>query len=191
MKQYGGQLISGIKYIHSHCIVHQDLKPLNVLLSEDKGTLKIIDFGVSQKLDQANHVMQSEIAGTYRYMALELHKGSVCLKSDIWAFGCILLELATGRAVFDGLNELGLCYKIVKGTTPLDHAKSNGAFKTSLLATNPELLELVERCLDFDYQKRPSSTDIFSHPFFQGYTTVVEAEPAQATVVNRNELPVI
>ena len=46
IKHFGGQLISGIKFIHENLIVHQDLKPLNILLAEDKRSIKIIDFGL-------------------------------------------------------------------------------------------------------------------------------------------------
>lgn len=46
----------------------------------------------------------------------------VCLESDVWAFGCILLEMATGLKTYQGLNEFSLCFKIIKGVTPLEFA---------------------------------------------------------------------
>lgn len=178
IKKLGGQLISGIKYIHDNCIVHQDLKPMNVLLSQDQSALKIIDFGVSTKLDSESHVLHSQIAGTYRYMPTEQHQGNVCLKSDVWAFGCVLLELAVGKQVFDGLNEFSLCYRISKGVTPLDHLTNQKECDLSLLNSNQDLKALIKKCLTLEYSKRPSSKEIFNDKFFSGHTTIVKKTAA-------------
>lgn len=104
-------------------------------------------------------------------MSLEQHKGSVCLKSDVWSFGCILLELATGQKVFNGLNEFSLCYKMSKGISPLIYAMNNASYNTALIQANPALKELIEWCLTFEYEKRPSSHDIYVDKFFYGFTT--------------------
>ena len=52
-------------------------------------------------------------------MSPEMHNGPISLKSDIWAFGCILMELSTGLKPFENLEEISLCFKIVQGITPL------------------------------------------------------------------------
>lgn len=52
IKEIGGQLISGIRYLHERKIIHQDIKPQNILFSNDYETVKFVDFGVSNKFDK-------------------------------------------------------------------------------------------------------------------------------------------
>lgn len=92
VKDIGGQLISGIKYLHDSKIIHQDLKPQNVLFSTTQcDRVKLIDLGVSNKLEQTRDKTTSAAAGTMRYMPPEQLNGSLSFKTDIWGFACLLL----------------------------------------------------------------------------------------------------
>lgn len=107
VKEIGGQLVSGLRYLHQRKIIHQDFKPPNILIDDDYKTAKIIDLGVSKKQDQ--HALIAErLVGTVRYMAPEQQENSN-FKIDIWALGCVLLEFATGITPYEDVtNEMTL-----------------------------------------------------------------------------------
>lgn len=70
VKEIGGQLVSGLRYLHETKIIHQDLKPQNILFSGDYETIKLIDLGVSNRLDKTRETKAAQ-AGTIRYMPPE------------------------------------------------------------------------------------------------------------------------
>ena len=80
-------------------MIHRDLKPDNIMFTDDKKTLKIIDFGFVTELVEGKCGDQ----GTRMYMAPEQFSSEVSLKTDVWAFGCILLELVTGKLPYSGV----------------------------------------------------------------------------------------
>lgn len=110
--KYGLDIANGIEFIHNSGIVHRDLKPGNIFL--DMGNCVIGDFGVAKMI--TNTVSVSTMIGTPSYMAPEMFDGNPYDASvDIWAFGCILLELCTldipfsGCSMSDVINAIRLC----------------------------------------------------------------------------------
>jgi len=110
------QIAEGLEYAHERGIVHRDLKPANVKITPD-GAVKVLDFGLAKALegDAASTDISSSptisrmatqagiILGTAAYMSPEQAKGkSVDRRTDIWAFGCVLYEMLTGRMAFSG-----------------------------------------------------------------------------------------
>lgn len=112
VKKFGRDLAQGLYYLHANGIIYADLKPSNVLLNE-YSNLKLCDFGLAKKivdLIQADPEGQKPKSGTPYYMAPELFQddGVYSFYSDIWALGCVLYELATGKPPFNatGLKDL-------------------------------------------------------------------------------------
>ncbi|XP_045619786.1 serine/threonine-protein kinase fused [Procambarus clarkii] len=99
VRQIACNLVSAIYYLHSHRILHRDIKPQNILLSLT-GEAKLCDFGFSRKMGINTYVLTS-VKGTPLYMAPELiEEQPYDHNADLWSLGCILYELLTGRPPF-------------------------------------------------------------------------------------------
>ena len=106
------QIASGLDAAHGKDIVHRDLKPSNIKITPH-GAVKILDFGLAKAVDEVvaagastvtvNATCEGAIVGTAAYMSPEQARGQkVDRRTDIWAFGCVLFEMLTGKQVFAG-----------------------------------------------------------------------------------------
>ena len=97
------QVTAGLLYLHRNSIVHQDLKPANILVTQEKNA-KICDLGISRVANSGHTMVVSElaVAGSPAYMAPEVlinnHKPN--FPSDIWSLGCTIVELMTGNSIW-------------------------------------------------------------------------------------------
>jgi serine/threonine protein kinase len=109
--------------LYRNKVIHRDLKPENVLFNEDHSLVKIIDMGISSEFDTKNDTMFVGEAGTFRYMSPEQFDGKICLKTDVWSFGCIIFEFCTGKRPYHEImqnEQVGV--KITEAKeTPLDY----------------------------------------------------------------------
>jgi serine/threonine-protein kinase len=102
------QMLDGIQEAHNYGIIHRDIKPANMMLTE-KGTLKVLDFGIARILGTARMTRQGNIIGTIEYMSPEQVRGfETDARSDIYSLGMLLYEMLTGRCPFDIQNEFEL-----------------------------------------------------------------------------------
>ena len=146
------QIADALEAAHEHAIIHRDLKPANIKLRDD-GMVKVLDFGLAKALDPApvSDLSQSPtitnpaatrmgvILGTAAYMAPEQARGKMVDKrADIWAFGCVLFEMLTGKRAFGGDDVTDTLAAVVRGEPSWDALPA---------ATPVGLRNFLRRCL--------------------------------------------
>nr|WP_272921509.1 serine/threonine-protein kinase [Streptomyces sp. SID161] len=108
--RWGAQICDALGDAHAHGIMHRDIKPSNILVTP-AGTVKVLDFGVARAADPyatADRLTQTGfIVGTPPYMAPEQARGYPEPRSDLYALGCLLFELVTGRLPFQAPDSVG------------------------------------------------------------------------------------
>jgi len=127
------QIAEALESAHERGIIHRDLKPANIKVRSD-GTVKVLDFGLAKAFEgevatpDVSHSPTLSVAatrvgmilGTAAYMAPEQAKGRcVDKRADIWAFGCVLYEMLTGRPAFEGEDASEILASIIKGSANL------------------------------------------------------------------------
>ena len=156
------QIAEALEAAHEQGIIHRDLKPANIKLRDD-GAVKVLDFGLAKALEPAPATNPSiaaaptittpaqmtgvgVILGTAAYMSPEQAKGrSADKRSDVWAFGCVLYEMLTGRRAFEGDDVSDTLASVLK---------SEPDWTALSASTPPHIVTLVRRCLQKDVQKR-------------------------------------
>jgi Tol biopolymer transport system component len=97
---FARQIASALHAAHAQGIVHRDLKPRNVAVTS-AGVVKVLDFGLATAVDE--EIGDGTILGTTPYMSPEQARGErVTAQTDVWAFGCVLFEMLSGRRAFEG-----------------------------------------------------------------------------------------
>ncbi|KAJ3339158.1 hypothetical protein HDU93_008544 [Gonapodya sp. JEL0774] len=161
------QVVEAVKYCHDRNLVHRDLKLENVMLTEDMGNVKLIDFGFTREV--ASLPTQKQLLDTYcgstAYAAPEMIIGKQYLgpQADIWSLGVILYTLVCGYLPFDDDNENEM--KVQKKIKELDYEV-------------PEFIsescrDLITRILKLEPAERIPLSDMLSHPWFVDVPAVV------------------
>ena len=172
VRLYALQMLQGLEYLHSRGVVHGDIKPANLLVSE-KGQVKVSDFGASHILG-VEHDMAS-LTGTPRWMSPDMiQNGRASTASDVWALGCVVMEMATGQPPWCDVpvdNPFALVYHIGNASTV-----DLGCMSECSAA----LRSFVAECLNLNVNDRPSATALAKHEF-------ILRDPSGATSLERTK----
>jgi len=137
------QISEGLKAAHEKGVVHRDIKPANIMLSRE-GQARIADFGLASLEGGILLTRPQTVLGTAAYMSPEQVRGEKAdRRTDIWAFGCTLYEMTTGRRPFPGEHGQAVLYEILNEAPPRP--------LTLRVDVPPGLEEVILKCL----QKKP------------------------------------
>lgn len=110
------QILSALQHAHQHGVIHRDIKPQNIMLTEN-GTIKVTDFGIARLSDHNTKTMTDQAIGSVHYISPEQAKGSVTDgQSDIYSVGVILYEMLTGKLPFDAENAVSVAIMQMQST---------------------------------------------------------------------------
>ncbi|XP_017387877.1 cyclin-dependent kinase-like 3 isoform X1 [Cebus imitator] len=185
LRKYLFQILRAIEYLHSNNIIHRDIKPENILVSQS-GITKLCDFGFARTLAAPGDIYTDYVATRwYRAPELVLKDTSYGKPVDIWALGCMIIEMATGNPYLPSTSDLDLLHKIVLKVGNLTPHLQNIFSKSPIFAgvvlpqvqhpknarkkypkLNGLLADIVHACLQIDPAGRISSSDLLHHEYF-------------------------
>ena len=170
------QTSSALQHAHNQGIIHRDLKPGNLFLSET-GQIKLGDFGIARDTHSADLTHQGMTVGTHAYMSPEQIVGDqdITGKTDLYALGCVMFELLTGRKPFEGANFAQLFEQHLHAPAPRvrdfvpNCPEEIDSIVAQLLEKSPDarpfnarvvqgvMLELLSTPKDYSYATSPST----------------------------------
>eukprot|EP01112_Ceratiomyxa_fruticulosa_P016244 TRINITY_DN4878_c0_g1_i1.p1 TRINITY_DN4878_c0_g1~~TRINITY_DN4878_c0_g1_i1.p1 ORF type:complete len:588 (-),score=164.58 TRINITY_DN4878_c0_g1_i1:221-1984(-) len=156
IKVYTCQILVGLQYLHSHHIIHHDIKGANILVS-NAGVIKLADFNASKRLEGLVTGGYNSLKGTPYWMAPEVIKQSGHgRQADIWSVGCTIIEMSTGKPPFSELSDpVAVLFRIA----------SSDELPFIPTHLSPEGKDFLTLCFCRDPKFRPNATKLLTHPF--------------------------
>ncbi|KAG8055740.1 hypothetical protein GUJ93_ZPchr0001g30933 [Zizania palustris] len=166
IRVYAADVARALAYLHGNSLVHGDVKARNIMVGAD-GRAKLADFGCARRTDSAQ-----PIGGTPAFMAPEVARGEEQgPAADVWALGCTVIEMATGRAPWSDMdNILAAIHRI--GYT--DAVPEIPAW------LSPEAIHFLSKCFTRNPRDRSTATELLEHPFLASASASAAAIEATA-----------
>lgn len=167
IRNFVRQIVTGLAYLHNRDIIHRDIKGANILV-DNKGGIKISDFGISKKIEASNllggpgtNKNRPSLQGSVYWMAPEVVKQtSYTRKADIWSLGCLVVEMMTGTHPFPDCSQLQAIFKIggakVSPTVP------------SIASHEAQIF--LKKAFEVEHTKRPTAEELLISPFLNPMT---------------------
>ncbi|KAL5215352.1 hypothetical protein ABZP36_004504 [Zizania latifolia] len=165
IRNYTGQILSGLAYLHGRNTVHRDIKGANILVGPS-GEVKLADFGMAKHISSFAEIRS--LKGSPYWMAPEVIMNSkgYNLPVDIWSLGCTIIEMATARPPWHKYEGVAAIFKIA-------NSKDIPEIPDSFSEEGKSFLQL---CLKRDPASRSSATQLMDHPFVQDHPAVRAAK---------------
>ncbi|KAJ8378979.1 hypothetical protein AAFF_G00232730 [Aldrovandia affinis] len=171
------QIAMALQYLHEKHILHRDLKTQNIFLTKTN-IIKVGDLGIARVLENQND-MASTLIGTPYYMSPELFSNKPYnYKSDVWALGCCVYEMATLKHAFNAKDMNSLVYRIVGGKLPQMPSKYN-----------PQLGELIKSMLSKRPEERPDVKHILRQPYIKRQISIFLEATKEKTAKSKKKAP--
>ncbi|KAM7170671.1 serine/threonine-protein kinase Nek4 isoform 2-T2 [Macrochelys suwanniensis] len=171
------QIAMALQYLHEKHILHRDLKTQNVFLTRTN-IIKVGDLGIARVLEN-QYDMASTLIGTPYYMSPELFSSKPYnYKSDVWALGCCVYEMATLKHAFNAKDMNSLVYRIIEGKLPpmpKDYS--------------PQLAELIRTMLSKKPEERPNVKSILRQPYIKHQISLFLEATKAKTAKNHKKIP--
>jgi len=187
VKTFAYQLCRGVEFCHANRIIHRDIKPQNLLIDRSL-RLKIADFGLARAFAVPVPRYTHEVV-TVWYRPPEILLGATLysVPIDLWSIGCVLGEMATGAPLFAGDSEIDTIFKVFqKLGTPTEEvwpgvselpdfkpsfpkwpARPWASIRNTAQQVGPEGIDLLERLMCYDPQRRLSARRALQHAYFR------------------------
>ncbi|XP_033168634.1 dual specificity mitogen-activated protein kinase kinase hemipterous isoform X1 [Drosophila mauritiana] len=156
--------VNALSYLKDkHGVIHRDVKPSNILIDE-RGNIKLCDFGISGRLVDSKANTRS--AGCAAYMAperIDPKKPKYDIRADVWSLGITLVELATARSPYEGCNtDFEVLTKVLDSEPPCLPYGEGYNF-------SQQFRDFVIKCLTKNHQDRPKYPELLAQPFIRTY----------------------
>ena len=177
------QIASALETAHKNNIVHRDIKPHNIIITED-GIAKVTDFGIAKAVSNSTLTAFGSTIGSVHYLSPEQAKGGYTdAKSDLYSLGVVMYEMLTGRVPFDADTPVSIVLKHMQ-ETPIEPIKLNPSIPYSV---NKIILKAMKKDVNARYQtatemlkdlgmalKNPDGDFVTDKTIVNGYTQVVQ-----------------